>query len=139
MLYVHQNLFGKVRQEVVIQTNHNATKKERKNIPEIQQITSKTLFHGGLAARPLKCSFPDFEHAHFDPQNVMPHRLFTAYFNLQDRSTSTKMIFDGLIKDSIPAATVCCLHKIPYRESGNYFTFKYVLPGSFCIVVFFYH
>ena len=42
----------------------------------------------------------------------MPHRPFTAYFNLQDRLTSTEMIFDGLIKDSIPAATVCCLHKI---------------------------
>lgn len=55
----------------------------------------------------------NFERAHFDPENVTPDRPLTAYFNLHDKSTSTKLIFDSLISIGIPANAVRCLQRSP--------------------------
>ena len=53
----------------------------------------------------------NFQRAHFDSENVTPDRPLIAYFNLHDKNTSTKPIFDSLISIGIQANAVRCLQR----------------------------
>jgi len=55
----------------------------------------------------------NFEHAHFDPDNVRPDRPLTAYCNLHYKNISTKLIFGSLISIGIPANAIPCLQRSP--------------------------
>ena len=68
----------------------------------------------------------NFQRAHFDPGNVTPDRPLTAYFNLHDKNTSTKLIFDSLISIGIPAKAVRCLQRShPGRVEITFSSLRY--------------
>ena len=54
-----------------------------------------------------------FERYNFHPLNVTPDRPCMAYFTVPDNTTTTKEIFDGFIRDGIPANAVRCLQRAP--------------------------
>jgi len=58
-------------------------------------------------------SMSEFEQENFHPLNVTPDRPCTAYFNVGDNLTTTKDIFDALLRDGIPATAVRCLQRQP--------------------------
>ena len=58
-------------------------------------------------------SMSELERENFHPLNVTPERPCTAYFNVGDNSTTTKDIFDALLRDGIPATAVRCLQRQP--------------------------
>lgn len=58
-------------------------------------------------------SMSELERENFHPLNVTPDRPCTAYFNVGDNSTTTKDIFDALLRDGIPATAVRCLQRQP--------------------------
>lgn len=58
----------------------------------------------------------EFEREHFNRENVMPDRPYTAFFNAPSSAFSTKDIFDALLTDGIPASAVRCLQRSP---NGN--------------------
>lgn len=60
----------------------------------------------------------EFEKEHFHRENMMPDRLYTAFFNAPSSSFTTKDIFDALLTDGIPASAVRCLQRSP---NGNVF------------------
>ena len=65
------------------------------------------------SARPRRSYLSAFEKEHFHPENVTPDRPCSASFTLLDKSSSSKVIFDGLIRDGIPARAVRCLQRSP--------------------------
>ena len=54
-----------------------------------------------------------FERDNFHPFNTTPDRPCTAFFNVPENTTTTKEIFDGFIRDGIPANAVRCLQRVP--------------------------
>lgn len=54
-----------------------------------------------------------FKRYNFHPLSVTPDRPCTAYFTVPDNTTTTKEIFDGFIRDGIPANAVRCLQHVP--------------------------
>ena len=58
----------------------------------------------------------EFEKEHFNRENVMPDRPYTAFFNAPSSSFTAKDIFDALLTDGIPASAVRCLQRSP---NGN--------------------
>ena len=89
------------------------------NVPTIESYADQTRKQPGRSDsqnRPAwrrSTRLSNFERAHFDPENVTPDRPLTAYFNLHDKNTSTKLIFDSLISIGIPANAVRCLQRSP--------------------------
>ena len=55
----------------------------------------------------------EFEKEHFNRENVMPDRPYTAFFNAPSTAFTTKDIFDALLSDGIPASAVRCLQRSP--------------------------
>ncbi|XP_074629424.1 uncharacterized protein LOC141887019 [Acropora palmata] len=89
------------------------------NVPTIESYADQTRKQPGRSDsqnRPAwrrSTRLSNFERTHFDPENVTPDRPLTAYFNLHDKNTSTKLIFDSLISIGIPANAVRCLQRSP--------------------------
>lgn len=67
--------------------------------------------HEEVTYRPSYLS--EFEKEHFNRENVMPDRPYTAFFNAPSTAFTTKEIFDALLSDSIPASAVRCLQRSP--------------------------
>lgn len=54
-----------------------------------------------------------FEKDNFHPCNTPPERPCSAFFHLPEHFTTVKDIFDGLLRDGIPASSVRCLQRLP--------------------------
>ena len=52
----------------------------------------------------------DFERENFDPENVVPERPCSAYFNTREH-LSSKDIFEAFRRDGIPADKVRCIQR----------------------------
>ena len=63
-----------------------------------------------------------FERDNFHPFNTTPDRPCTAFFNVPENTTTSKEIFDGFIRDGIPANAVRCLQRVP--NNGIVVTFS---------------
>ena len=66
----------------------------------------------------------EFEREHFHPKNIMPRRPCTAFFNLDDGTTTTKEIFEGLAKDEIPASAV--------QRASSYYLCQTRISSALC-------
>lgn len=54
-----------------------------------------------------------FEKDNFHPYNTPRERPCSAFFHLPEHFTTVKDIFDGLLRDGIPASPVRCLQRLP--------------------------
>ena len=54
-----------------------------------------------------------FEKDNFHPYNTPRERPCSAFFHLPEQFTTVKDIFDGLLRDGIPASPVRCLQRLP--------------------------
>ena len=79
----------------------------KKNLPA-EEVPEKVSY------RPSYLS--EFEKEHFNRENVMPDRPYTAFFSAPSSSFTAKDIFDALLTDGIPASAVRCLQRSP---NGN--------------------
>ena len=81
----------------------------KKNLPE--QDVELTPEEKDLYDRYLSSS--KFEKDNFHPYNTPPERPCSAFFHLPGHFTTVKDIFDGLLRDGIPASSVRCLQRLP--------------------------
>jgi len=82
----------------------------KKNLPPDQDIELSTE-EREVYQRYLSSS--KFEKDNFHPCNTPPDRPCSAFFNLPEHFTTTKDIFDGLLRDGFPASSVRCLQRLP--------------------------
>ena len=90
-----------------------------KNIPQ-EVLDSADEDERAIYNRTLNMS--TFERDNFHPFNTTPDRPCTAFFNVPENTTTTKEIFDGFIRDGIPANAVRCLQRVP--NNGVVVTFS---------------
>ena len=81
----------------------------KKNLPE--QDVELTPEEKDLYDRYLSSS--KFEKDNFHPYNTPPDCPCSAFFHLAEHFTTVKDIFDGLLRDGIPASFVRCLQRLP--------------------------
>ena len=81
----------------------------KKNLPE--QDVELTPEEKDLYDRYLSSS--KFEKDNFHPYNTPPDCPCSAFFHLPEHFTTVKDIFDGLLRDGIPATFVRCLQRLP--------------------------
>ena len=81
----------------------------KKNLPE--QDVELTPEEKDLYDRYLSSS--KFEKDNFHPYNTPRERPCSAFFHLPEHFTTVKDIFDGLLRDGIPASPVRCLQRLP--------------------------
>ena len=81
----------------------------KKNLPE--QDVELTPEEKDLYDRYLSSS--KFEKDNFHPYNTPPDCPCSAFFHLPEHFTTVKDIFDGLLRDGIPASFVRCLQRLP--------------------------
>lgn len=92
-----------------------------RDVPRISTSYSSAIKKNLPADVPEKVSYrpnylSEFEKEHFNRENVMPDRPYTAFFNAPSSSFTAKDIFDALLTDGIPASAVRCLQRSP---NGN--------------------
>lgn len=90
-----------------------------KNIPQ-EVIDSADEEERMIYNRTLNMS--TFERDNFHPYNTTPDRPCTAFFTVPESTTTSKEIFDGFIRDGIPANAVRCLQRVP--NNGIVVTFS---------------
>lgn len=81
----------------------------------VQNVPDEVLDSGDEGEREVfsrTLNMTTFERYNFHPLNVTPDRPCMAYFTVPDNTTTTKEIFDGLIRDGIPANAVRCLQRV---------------------------
>ena len=79
----------------------------KKNLPA-EEAPEKMSYHPSYLS--------EFEKEHFNTENVMPDRPYTAFFSAPSWSFTAKDIFDALLTGGIPASVVSCLQQSP---NGN--------------------
>lgn len=90
-----------------------------KNIPQ-EVLDSADEDERAIYNRSMNMS--TFERDNFHPYNTTPDRPCTAFFNVPESTTTSKEIFDGFIRDGIPANAVRCLQRVP--NNGIVVTFS---------------
>ena len=90
-----------------------------KNIPQ-EVLDSADEDERAIYNRSLNMS--TFERDNFHPYNTTPDRPCTAFFNVPESTTTSQEIFDGFIRDGIPATAVRCLQHVP--NNGIVVTFS---------------
>lgn len=79
----------------------------KKNLPA-EEAPEKMCYHHSYLS--------EFEKEHFNTENVMQDRPYTAFFSAPSSSFTAKDIFDALLTGGIPASAVRCLQRSP---NGN--------------------
>ena len=79
----------------------------KKNLP-VEEAPEKMCYHPSYLS--------EVEKEHFNTENVMPDRPYTAFFSAPSSSFTAKDIFDALLMGGIPASAVRCLQRSP---NGN--------------------
>lgn len=79
----------------------------KKNLPA-EEAPEKMCYHPSYLS--------EVEKEHFNTENVMPDRPYTAFFSAPSSSFTAKDIFDALLTGGIPASAVRCLQRSP---NGN--------------------
>ena len=90
-----------------------------KNIPQ-EVLDSADEDERAIYNRSMNMS--TFERENFHPYNTTPDRPCTAFFHVPESTTTSKEIFDGFIRDGIPANAVRCLQRVP--NNGIVVTFS---------------
>lgn len=79
----------------------------KKNLPA-EEAPEKMSYHPSYLS--------EFEKEHFNTENVMLDRPYTAFFSAPSSSFTAKDIFEALLTGGIPASAVHCLQRSP---NGN--------------------
>ena len=79
----------------------------KKNLPA-EEAPEKMCYHPSYLS--------EVEKEHFNTENMMPDRPYTAFFSALSSSFTAKDIFDALLTGGIPASAVRCLQRSP---NGN--------------------